>query len=101
VRELENAVRHALLMISDGDAAILPEHFPQSVRETTIISGAVSSGSLRELSKEAAQKVEKGLLLKTLEETKWNKRKAADLLKIDYKTLFNKLKQYSIPTRVQ
>ena len=100
VREVENAVKHALLMVSDGERTILPKHLPESIRELTSLSPPVGDGSLRTASKNAAQKVERELILKTLKETNWNKRRASRILKIDYKTLFNKLKEHSIPARM-
>lgn len=100
VREVENALKHALLMVSDGEKTILPKHLPESIREVTSLSQPVGDGSLRTASKDAAQKVERELILKTLKETNWNKRRASRILKIDYKTLFNKLKEHSIPARM-
>ena len=100
VREVENAVKHALLMVSDGEKTILPKHLPESIRESSSVSQPVGDGSLRTASKGAAQKVERELILKTLKETNWNKRRASRILKIDYKTLFNKLKEHSIPARM-
>lgn len=100
VREVENAMKHALLMVSDGEKTILPQHLPESIREAASLSQPVGDGSLRTASKDAAQKVERELILKTLKETNWNKRKASRILKIDYKTLFNKLKEHSIPARM-
>lgn len=100
VREVENAVKHALLMVSDGEKTILPKHLPEPVREAASLSQPVGDGSLRTASKDASQKVERELILKTLKETNWNKRRASRILKIDYKTLFNKLKEHSIPARM-
>ena len=87
-------------MASDGERAILPEHLPESIREMSFVSSGGGNSSLREASKDASQKVEREMILKTLKETNWNKRRAAGLLKIDYKTLFNKLKEHSIPSRM-
>jgi len=36
------------------------------------------------------------MIRRALQESRWNKQKAAKLLQIDYKTLFNKIKEYQI-----
>lgn len=43
---------------------------------------------------EAALKAEYDLIVETLKKTKFNKSKAAELLQIDRKTLYNKLTAY-------
>lgn len=43
---------------------------------------------------EAAIKAEYDLILETLKKTKFNKSKAAEILQIDRKTLYNKLTAY-------
>ncbi len=43
---------------------------------------------------EAALKAEYDLILETLKKTKFNKTKAAQLLQIDRKTLYNKIEAY-------
>ncbi len=52
--------------------------------------------SLLEAGKQAASEAEKRYIIKTLVECDWNKSKAAKALRIDYKTLFNKLKEYGL-----
>lgn len=43
---------------------------------------------------EAALEAEYNLIVETLKKTRFNKRKAAELLQIDRKTLYNKLEEY-------
>jgi two-component system response regulator AtoC len=49
--------------------------------------------SLREATRAAAREAEKELILKALTRTRWNRRRAAQELKISYKALLYKLKQ--------
>jgi two-component system, NtrC family, response regulator AtoC len=49
--------------------------------------------SLREATRTAAREAEKELILKALTRTRWNRRRAAQELKISYKALLYKLKQ--------
>jgi two-component system, NtrC family, response regulator AtoC len=48
---------------------------------------------LREATRAAAREAEKELILKALTRTRWNRRRAAQELKISYKALLYKLKQ--------
>jgi transcriptional regulator with PAS, ATPase and Fis domain len=40
--------------------------------------------------------VEKEAILRALKETQWNRRKAAGLLKISYKTLLNRILEFDL-----
>ena len=52
--------------------------------------------SLKGISQEFLGKFEKRLLRKVLDSTNWNRRKAAELLDISYKSLLNKIKDYDL-----
>jgi len=52
--------------------------------------------NLRDIAKEAVRKVEEEAIKKALIACRWNKRKAAEVLSISYKTLFYKMKQYNL-----
>jgi DNA-binding NtrC family response regulator len=49
--------------------------------------------SLKTAGKLAAQQAEKQLIMKTLLQTRWNRKKAAEILEISYKALLYKIKQ--------
>jgi DNA-binding NtrC family response regulator len=49
--------------------------------------------SLKEASRAASREAEKELILKVLNRTRWNRRRAAQELQISYKALLYKLKQ--------
>lgn len=51
---------------------------------------------LKKISKKAASIVEKNMIKKALSNTQWNKWQAAKELKVSYKTLLNKMEEYSI-----
>jgi DNA-binding NtrC family response regulator len=51
---------------------------------------------LKELCKEAARKAETSAILDALCHTRWNRRKTAELLRISYKALLNKINEYKI-----
>ena len=49
--------------------------------------------SFKEVHYEAIKKAESEMIVKALEMTKWNRKKAADLLNISYKALLYKIKE--------
>jgi len=60
-----------------------------------LLSGSQGTArvSLKEASKAASREAEKELILKVLNKTRWNRRRAAQELQISYKALLYKLKQ--------
>jgi two-component system response regulator AtoC len=53
-------------------------------------------GSLTAVAKAAAMKAERGAIEHTLSQVHWNRRKAAQILGVSYKTLLNKIKECGI-----
>lgn len=87
IRELEHAVEHAFILCRKGfiDIKHLPVEFgPSRLKEHF----HASLGSTRE--GEAAQ------ILKVLEETRWNRTKAAKMLGLDRSTLYRKIVKYGL-----
>ncbi|HSK09338.1 MAG TPA: sigma-54 dependent transcriptional regulator [Vicinamibacterales bacterium] len=52
--------------------------------------------TLADIARAAAMKAERAALERTLDEVRWNRRKAAQLLGVSYKTLLNKIKECGI-----
>ena len=62
-----------------------------------IIFESLSSGSqLSTIIQEITSQIEKYIIINILEYASWNKSEAARVLKINYKTLYYKMKKYSI-----
>lgn len=89
VRELENVIKSAVIL---ADEWIKPEHLTTL---EVIRTGSWKTSEPNSL-KEASKNAEKNMVEKVLHECKWNKRKAAKRLGVDYKTLYNKMKHYGI-----
>ena len=53
-------------------------------------------GSLASVAKAAAMKAERAAIEQTLRQVHWNRRKAAQILGVSYKTLLNKIKECGI-----
>jgi DNA-binding NtrC family response regulator len=96
VRELENCIERAV-NLCDGKT-ILPEHLVLSPSEITdtFLQELSMEGGLEEVSKAAIRTVEIKLIKKVLNEVGGNKTKAAQILKVSYKTLLTKIKDYGI-----
>ncbi len=90
LRELKNVIKRAVLLTPGG--FVTPEVLPSE-----IVSGEkpapepVGSIALKDSTQE------KTLILEALQRADYNKSKAAKMLGIDRKTLYNKLKLYQIP----
>ena len=60
---------------------------------TPDIAAAPVSGSLKEIARNAAREAEREIIYRTLQQTRWNRREAADLLGVSYKALLYKIKE--------
>lgn len=95
IRELNNFVKR-YLVLGDENLAI-HELSPQ--KGTAVLDGRQSSdatGGLKSLARSAKDEAEAEAIAKALEETNWNRKQAAALLKISYKALLYKIRQYGI-----
>lgn len=81
VRELENAIERA--MVIGKEPLITPQDLPIKLKE-----------EVEEI--ESLEEMEKRYILKVLKKTNWNISRASEILKIDRKTLYNKMKKYGI-----
>ncbi len=89
VRELRNVVQRAVVL--SGTGMIDVEHLPENILRSAPTPERRAAGTvmpIREMEREA--------ILRALEETNQDKRRAAQLLGISLKTLYNKLAKYGI-----
>jgi transcriptional regulator with PAS, ATPase and Fis domain len=97
VRELINFLEQACLKQWEGEEIPMNSLPPELIGPSTPkFSFPSNDDSSSKIFKKEVQEKERGLLLKTLEETKGNKRRAAFLLGIPRSTFYKKLKDYSI-----
>jgi two-component system response regulator AtoC len=94
VRELENVVKK-IVVLENQEFALSDLGMTHGLTpdRTTSESTVTARISLKRVGKLAAQEAEKQLILGTLLETRWNRKKAAQLLDISYKALLYKIKQ--------
>jgi two-component system nitrogen regulation response regulator GlnG len=99
IRELRNWIRRAVLLSED---IIEPWHlFPFSTtRANTLNFSAMDEDgerlSLSDTVRIATEELERRIISRALDSTNGNKMKASRILKVDYKTLYRKLKKYGL-----
>lgn len=112
VRELENCIRSAVIL---ADNVIEPAHLPKRICQEDLPAPesalppedlnadwiTVSNESLFQIGRRAAAKAERIAITDALCECNWNKAEVARRLKVDYKSLHNKIKQYGITPRTE
>jgi len=105
VRELRNVLERAVILAGEGTIEL--QHLPAFLQGTAAAAATVESsthaaqapstsdvGGIRFQIGTTVEEAEKGLILHTLEHTRNNKTRAAEILGISLKTLHNKLKEY-------
>ena len=93
VRELENTIERSIIL-AEGKK-ITPDHLAIRLKRTDEIQLREGAG-LKEIGSHAQKRAEKAAIIRVLKEVRNNKRKASKILKIDYTTLFDKIKKYEI-----
>lgn len=103
LREFRNVVRRAVLLTPSGkiNSKVLPWEITQApLHAESHTNGSEnnfinSNAQVKEVDlKDAAAKAEYETIMNVLKEVNFNKTKAAEILKIDRKTLYNKIKIY-------
>jgi two-component system response regulator AtoC len=89
VRELSNEVaRHVLIGPHDAMTPRQPQPRHVPVGNTT----GRRAGSLKQVAKDAIREMERSVILEALRDNQWNRRKAAEVLKISYRALIYKIR---------
>jgi two-component system, NtrC family, response regulator AtoC len=94
IRELENATRK-MVALGDSTLALNDLRVARMVRPERATEGELSS--LKKAARAASRQTERELILRALQRTKWNRKRAAQELQISYKSLLYKLKQIETP----
>lgn len=110
VRQLENMMKQVVVR---GDESIIADLLanqsikpvPESSRpaDTGVSTGGLKIGdtdnesySLKKVISDVVNREEKALIARALTRTNWNRRKAAELLEISYRSLLYKIKEYGL-----
>jgi transcriptional regulator with GAF, ATPase, and Fis domain len=118
VRELENLLKRAVVLgsdesirreLADAIAGRFHIHGPIPALQSRAEAAAVPApavaapeglplplaptGSLKDIARSAAREAERELIYRTLQQTRWNRREAAEILGVSYKALLYKIKE--------
>src|SRR5262249_16752930 len=96
VREVENLVKRMIVL---GDPSVtLTSMSPRKVDGPAAprIAPPPPPSSLKDVAKQAARTAEREAIAKVLEDTRWNRVKAAKLLQISYRALLYKIKEVGL-----
>ncbi len=92
VRELENMIKRMIVL---GDPLLRRSPLPgpaPAADDNGARTAKTATTSLKDISRKAAQIAEKEAILQALEQTQWNRVRAAKLLDISYRALLYKIK---------
>ncbi len=101
IRELENMVKRIVLFGEESTvlqtiSGKRPEDAKSNQGSSDDPSGENRSLDLKEVGKRAAEVAEKEVIQSTLQETHWNRKRAAKLLRVSYKALLYKIQKYHL-----
>ena len=103
LRELSNFIKRYLVLGDELLAAAELQPKPDGGGGTHFEAGKAavagaegSGGGLKSLARSAKDEAEAEAIARALEETNWNRKQAAAILKISYKALLYKIRQYGI-----
>ena len=94
IRELENAIEHAMVMVGEGTKEITPELLPRNLRFGGAWSAPAVNGT-RKLA-DAMAEAERSMLITALNETNWDLARAADTLGITERSMAYSVKKHNL-----
>ncbi len=98
IRQLENLIRSYVLIGSEE--ALVAEMMPDAARSSSGITTEIDLNepvSLKRITKQATQDLERQIILKVLQANSWNRQKTAKWLQISYRSLLYKLSEAGMP----
>lgn len=97
LRELKNVIKRMVLLSAgaEAEASSLPEEMVYAIKRSADTHSTVPSAENPDL-RLHSEAHERKLIVDVLQKAKYNKSKAAQMLNIDRKTLYNKMEKYGI-----
>lgn len=97
IRELENCM--ARYVILGSEEAFFSERDEKKAETFQYEPTADGKIPLKRISQQVTRRMERELILKVLQANHWNRRKAAEALKISYRALLYKVRQAGLPSK--
>ncbi len=96
IRELKNVIKRAVLLANSDVISV--ENIPTEIVFGSDTSMLTSSSEKKEVTslKAVVEEAERAAIIQVLERTNFNKSETAKQLKVDRKTLYNKMNQYGL-----
>ena len=103
IRELENTIQR-IVLLGDEEAVVRgllskgagDERAVDISRESHPDMNSADPADIRQVGRKAAETAEKRIIRNTLYETHWNRKDAARLLGVSYRTLLSKIQRYQL-----
>ena len=99
IRELENYIKRYVILDSAESIVEELEERGRGPAAGAFQLPPVTDFSLKKFSKQACQQAEHYLILEALKQTRWNRKRAAELLEISYRALLYKIKEAGLPPK--
>lgn len=97
IRELENIIkRYVILGSEEAITGDLTSQSPMTLSPKMLDGDSVS---LKDITRQAVQELERKIILQVLQANHWNRKQAARKLKISYRALLYKIRQAGLPSR--
>lgn len=97
IRELENVIKRYVIVGNQDAITTSLEHEPEEELDIAVpVDGVIQ---LKEVARQAARRMERKIILKTLEAHRWNRKSTARALSISYAALLYKMREAGIPAR--
>jgi two-component system response regulator AtoC len=97
VRELENSI--ARYVVLGSEETFYGEHVERDPVHIAYEPNADGHIPLKRISQQAIRRMEHDVILRVLQANHWNRRKAAQVLKISYRALLYKVRQAGLPAK--
>jgi two-component system response regulator AtoC len=106
IRELENVIKRLVILGNDQqiideltlkiDSRKKSDRIALDASQVEVPTDEAGGMSLKNMSRNLTSTAEKEVILRALQQTQWNRKQAATMLNVSYKTLLNKIRKLDI-----